>query len=524
MSYHSYAFLLLFLPVVFLLYYLLPLRRRWYALLFSSLFYFCAASGWLVVYLLVSAVSIWLLGLALDRLNGRIAGLSAEGDKSGLAARFLVRKKLLVLLAVCVNIGMLAFLKYTPFAVNIVNHVRQLFGISDLALISFTLPLGISYYSLMAVSYVMDVYREKYEAEKNPCRLLLFLCWFPHVVEGPLGRYGELSATLFAGNRFCYRGICFGLQLMIWGLFKKLVIADRANAFVSEVFSNYADYGGIFVILAVLFYTLQIYAEFSGCMDIVSGVSQLFGVSLASNFRQPFCSKSIGEFWRRWHITLGLWLKEYIFYPISFSQWYRSMVKRARGRFGNYWGKLLTTAFALFFVWFANGLWHGASFKFVAYGLYYYALMMLGDVMAKPNAALKEKLGIGKDNKGFAAFQVARTFLLVNLGMLLFRADNISVALSMLSSVIRGFSPDSMGSLLPGLGLDIQDMLLLIAGVAVLTLVGFLKERGHSLRAELAEKRLPLRWGILMASLLAVIIFGAYGEGYGAVDFIYAQF
>ena len=378
----------------------------------------------------------------------------------------------------------------------------------------FILPIGISYYTLETISYLTDIYRKKMKAESNYLKVLLFLVYFPQIVEGPIANYSRLSKTLFNTEKFNYDNFVSSFVLIGWGFIKKLVIADRAGIFVSKIFEN--NYGGILLIVGILLYTLQIYADFSGCIDIVSGVSELFSVKLDENFKRPFFSKSIQEFWRRWHITLGTWLKEYIFYPISLSKLNMKLNLKLRKMKSKYISRFIITAFPLFFVWFFNGMWHGASFKYVVYGLYYYVLMMIG-ILLEP--VFKKIISIFKINTevwSYKFFQAIRTILIVCFGMFLFRVDSFKQMGLMLHS--------KASASLFSLGLKKLDFALLMVGILVMLVVGVIQEFNINIRKELQKQNLLFKWLIYYIIIFSIIIFGIYGKGYDAASFIYGGF
>lgn len=435
-------------------------------------------------------------------------------------------KRSALIAALIFNFGLLIFLKYFNFLGGTVNGFLHLFEIHHaVPTLKLLMPLGISYYTLMAASYLIDVYRGKYAASAHLGKVALFLSFFPQITEGPIGRFDLLADQLYEGHKFNYQRTCYGLQLIFWGLFKKLVIADRANTFVGNIIDHYTHYSGAMILLATLVYTLQIYADFSGCIDIVTGTAQIFGVSLSKNFERPFFSRSVNEFWRRWHITLGTWLRDYIFYSVSLSKGFMNLSKWARAKLSPFFGSLIPAASALFFVWLGNGFWHGASWKYVSYGLYYYVIMLAGMLCEPLFRRFFASTHIDRESTGWHRFQIARTFLLVNLGMLLFRAHTFSAWPKMIASIFTGWSltPLRDGSVFK-LGMDPLDFGLLILGVIILLIVGLLQEKGHSLRQETAALSLPLRWTLYLSLIMAVIIFGAYGNGYEAVNAIYGQF
>ncbi len=529
MAYNSYLYIVVFLGLSLLLYYVTPKRLRWIILLLASYVFYCVSSGGLIVYLLISTVSVYICGLWLGKIIEGYESAKAstpKEERKALSEKVTRRKKLVVFVALLVNFGLLAFLKYFNFFADNINVISKLLNL-NIAIRSrrIALPLGISFYTLMAAGYIIDVYRGKCRADRNPCRVALFLSFFPHIVEGPFARYDQLAGQLYEGHAFSYKEFTFGAQLIVWGLFKKIVIADRVNIVVKTVFASPSAYSGLVVLLGVLLFTLQIYAEFSGAMDIVTGSAQMFGISLVKNFERPFFSRTVAEFWRRWHMTLGAWLRDFILYSVSLSKWFVKLSKLIKSRLRSNTGKIVPTLIPLFLVWLFCGLWHGASWKYVLYGMYYYVIMALGMLFEPLFSRLFAALRINREGRPYKALQLVRTLVLVNIGMLIFRAPETKTAFSMLRSIFTGFDPKALtnGTLLK-LGMDLQDYFVIGAGGIVMLAVSLLQERGFSLRERIAEKNIAIRWCIYFAAIFAVIIFGAYGAGYNPVDFIYAQF
>lgn len=526
MAYTTYIYLVLFLGITFLLYTVFPKKIKWTVLLTASIAYYALASRWwLLIFILMTTITIYYSAIWIDRINDLFKSVKhvlSREEKKSFKEKLLWQKKMVVVLMLLVNIGTLIFLKYSNFFSEVLNslvfeHLRM-----QIPMMKLFLPLGISFYTLQAVSYVIDVYRGKYKADRNIGRVGLFLVFFPTIVEGPIARYDQVAHQLYEGHSFHYENLTHGVQLILWGMFKKIVIADRANMLVNFVFGEYLSYSGLSVIFAIIFYTIQIYTEFSGCMDIVRGSAQIFSVHLPENFKQPFFAKSINEFWQRWHITLGAWLRDYIFYSVSLSVPFKKFSQFVKAHSNDYISRLLPATTALFFVWITNGLWHGSSLKYVMYGMYYYAFMVIGMFMEPIFKKVLDKLHIKKETWYFKGFQIFRTILIVNIGMLIFRADNLSSAYHMFISCFQNFSLD-IGQL-AHLGLSVPDILMVIIGVVVVLIVGLIREKGIHIRESVGKWHIIPRWAFYLVGFLVVVIFGAYGRGYDIVSFIYAQF
>jgi len=526
MGYTTYVYLTLFLGITFLLYTVFPKKYKWTVLLGASYLYYVAASRlWLIVFILMTSITVYIGAIWIDNINELFQCVKKVLDreqKKAFKEKLLWQKKMVVGLMLLINLGTLAFLKYYNFFAEVLNIAIFDHFYASIPALKLFLPLGISFYTLQAISYVIDVYRGKYKADRCFGRVALFLAFFPTIVEGPIARYDQVAQQLYEGHSYNYVNLTQGAQLILWGMFKKLVIADRANMLVNHVFDDYLNYSGLSVVIAIVFYTIQLYTEFSGCMDIVRGSAQIFSINLPENFKQPFFSKSINEFWQRWHMTLGSWLRDYVFYSVSLSSFFKKFNRYAREHFNEYFAKLLPATTALFFVWICNGLWHGASIKYVMYGMYYYIIMVIGMFMEPVFNKIMNSLHIKKEAKCFKLFQILRTVLIVNIGMLIFRADTLSSAWHMFFSCFHNFQFD--WSIVGNLGIDIQDVYAIILGTIVVFVVGIIKEKGIHIRETVANWNIVFRWTFYIISLFIVIIFGAYGRGYDIASLIYAQF
>ena len=518
-----------FLIAITLLYFLMPKKIRWCVLLVGSYIYYFLSSAKLSIFLIITTVSIYYAALAMNKIDiktkAKCEGLEKK-EKKELKQKANKNKKIVLILTIIINFGILAVLKYGNFISENINKLIHLCNSSiSIPLRKIILPLGISYYTLQAISYVVDVYRGKYKAEKNFGKVALFLSFFPQMIEGPIGKFDELAEQLYEPHEFDYTRVKFSLQLMLWGLFKKMVIADRAALYVNEVFGNYSSYSGIIIVMAVILYTVQIYAEFSGCIDIVRGIGQMYGITMAENFRRPFFSKNIQEFWRRWHITLGAWLREYIFYPVSFSKACINLTTWSKKIFKGHIGKLIPAAFALFFVWFGNGIWHGASWKYIFYGLYYYILTMLGMLFEPVFTKMIKIFKIKTQTFGYRLWQMTRTTIIVFGGMLIFRAHRLKEAWIIFKSI---FTFENIGKLFNGelfkIGFDTGDFVVLVIGVVIMFIVSLLQEKGYNLREKISKQNILFRWLLYYTAIFTIIIFGIYGTGYSASSFIYGQF
>ena len=529
MNYSLPSYFLVFLPLTALVYQLTPQRKRWMVLLLASWLFFWSISGKLLLYLIVSSSSIHHFGLWMDcvmeECREAVKGLPRSARKV-VKARYQSRLFHIVVMGVGAQLGVLLVLKYLPFVLSSANALTALLHLPlRLKVPAFVLPIGLSFYTMQAMSYLLDVYRGTVKADRSLARLAVYMSFFPALMEGPICRYTETARQLWEGRRITWHSLTFGIQRMLYGFFKKFLVADRLNLLVKTVFDGYAQMDGGLIALGMLCYTCQLYMEFSGVMDMVIGTAEIFGVTLPENFRQPFFSRTVSEFWHRWHITLGAWFRDYVFYPVSLTESMKYLSKFGRKRLGNRFGPLLASGAALFCVWFFNGLWHGAAWHYLFFGMYHFVVILLEQIAQPLFAPLFSRTHLNGWSRVQHALQLLRTFLLVNLGELFFRANSLRDGLSMAHGLFTRFTLRSLwnGSFL-NLGLDACDYTVCLLSIAAVLGVSVLHERGVSLREELARWRTVPRWAAYWAVLLVTILFGAYGMNYAPVDPIYAKF
>ena len=528
-SYCSLLYVGVFLPAVVLCYALMPQRHRGKVLLAASYVFFWSVSGKLVVFLLASSFSLHHFGLWLTSVQeerGRALAAADKASRREIKADFQRRLRRILLFAVLLHIGTLLTLKYAAFFSANLNTLLDALRLPvTLPIPAFVLPIGISFYTLQAAAYLIDVYRGTVSADRNLGRLMLFLGFFPQIMEGPICRYTQTAHPLWEGRPLTWLNLTYGMQRILFGMMKKIVIADRLNILIKNVFADYAAFDGGITALAMVCYTCQLYMEFSGTMDVVIGSAEIFGVRLPENFRQPFFSKSIPEFWMRWHITLGTWFKDYIFYPLSMSGPLKKLTGAARKRLGSHFGPLLSGSAALLVVWLCNGLWHGAGWQYIFFGLYHFALILCGSLTAPLTRRVTDVLHIDRDAVPYRVFRILRTGLLVCVGELFFRAEGLRAGLSMFRRMVTDFSLCAFadGTFLD-LGMDKHDFFIVIVAVLIVLAVGILRERGVPVRDTVAQQPIVIRWAVYYAAILFIVIFGAYGVGYVPVDPIYAAF
>lgn len=523
---------LLFLTVCLALYYVIPRRMQWMLLLAASYAFYFVAGAFYPIFIFVTAcatyVSARLIEADRERQRRYFKEHAAEIDtreKKRAYRRRCEKKRKRVLLAGMLSVLLLlGVFKYADFAVENINSLLYALGSGrELGYPGLILPMGISFYVFQSVSYLLDVYWEKIPAQRSLPKYMLFISFFPQLVQGPISRYGDLSQTLYAEHPFDGREISFGAQRVLWGFFKKLVVADTILTAV-ETLVNDDYYSGAWVLVVMVFYSIELYADFTGGIDIAIGVAQMFGVRLQENFIRPFFSKSITEYWRRWHISMGTWFRDYVFYPLSIAPWMNGLTLRCKKHLGKGAAKRVPVYLATLVTWLATGIWHGASWNYVVWGVLNGVIILLSGELKPLYEAFHRRFPRLGGTWGFRAFQVARTFLLMSALRLFDCYADVGVTLRMFFGMFTEFHISTLtAEEFAYLGLSAAQYAVVAAGVASMFAVS-MAGRGGSVREKLAEKPYAVRFCALTALLFAVLLFGAYGVGYDASQFIYNRF
>ena len=532
MGYQSLKFLL-FSAAVILIFYAVGRffkKGQQYVLLAANLvFYFICGVKYLpflAVTLFASFFSARAVGKIYDAADKQLLSAADVTQKKQIRADAKKKAKRSMLFGVLISLALLIVCKYTLFVLKNVNVVLSRLGAEQIGLFKMILPIGISFYTFMAVGYVLDVYWKRIKAENNFVSYAVFLTYFPHIVQGPIGRYGHFCEQFDpkVGVALDTQNLAFGAELVIWGLFKKLVIADRLSLFVSTIFDDPGKFSGLIMVIAAVLYSVQIYADFSGCIDIVTGVSEMLGIKLAKNFNHPYFSRTIPEFWRRWHISLGDWFKDFVYFPVSTSAPVKKLKKAFKKRGFKKGELLIASSVPTVVVWVITGIWHGASWNFVAWGAFYAVLMVAGNVFAELNKSVTEKLKIDTEAFGWKLFQMVRTFTLCCIGRVFFRAEGLKNALlyfrNMFSSLSMQYIVDDK---IYTYGLDRQNFIFVIFAILILLVADILEEK-TPLRKTLAKQNIVFRYGVILLGIFAVLIFGIYGPQFNASEFIYEKF
>ena len=480
MLFNSYDFLIFF-PIVVLLYYLIPKKVRWVWLLFASYWFYMGWNAKYAILLAASTLITYLSGLLLGKVTSH-----------GKAAKCIVACTFLS------NLGILFFFKYFNFAIENLNWILSKVGV-ELITPSFDvlLPVGISFYIFQALSYTMDIYREEVEPERNIFRYALFVSFFPQLVAGPIERSKNLLKQIRETHRFNYRQMCEGLLLMLWGYFLKLMIADRIAIFVDTAFAEDVMYDGKYMLLAVVLFAFQIYCDFAGYTTIAMGAAQILGFRLMDNFNCPYFATSVSDFWRRWHISLSTWFRDYLYIPLG----------------GNRKGKARKLC-NLMVVFLASGLWHGANWTYVIWGGLNGIFQVIGELFAP-----LKKIPIAKPIRALV------TFSLIDFSWIFFRSANLAQAGSVISRICN-WNDDTLlaNGGLYDMGLNKANWCVLLISLLILLVADLLKYHGKKCREMILNSFILVRWSICIVAIVGIIVFSVWGIGHEETVFIYFQF
>lgn len=424
-----------------------------------------------------------------------------------------VKRKFYLIVSVIATCAVLIIFKYFNFFNTNLAVIAHFFDWNyPIGLISIILPIGLSFHTFQSLSYVIEVYRNKQKVERNFGIYSLYVMFYPQLVAGPIERPQNLLHQFYEEHKFEYKRVVDGLKLMAWGMFKKVVIADRLAALVNIVYGDVHAYPGMLLLEATIFFTFQIYCDFSGYTDIARGSAQVMGFNLMKNFNRPYFSKSISEFWKRWHISLSSWFKDYLYIPLGGSR-----VSTARWYFN------------LFIVFLISGLWHGANWTFVIWGGLHGFYLIFGIISKRYRDLIGDILGLKNYPVLNKMIKVGTTFSLVSFAWIFFRADNLSDALFVIKSILISI-PEQIARLLKlnwhagftwDIGLGQQGVFIVIFSLIVLGAVHFI-QRDPNVGLALNNKPVWMRWVLYYGLIMAIIIFGYYGPG--PKQFIYFQF
>lgn len=536
MSLISFRFVI-FVAIVATVYFLFPVKKYQWTVLLAASYVFYAFTGLrYAAYILFTTLTTYGAGRLMEQVQAETKKTLAENkqvwdkaQRKSYKEKAGRRSRRIMLLALLLNFGLLFALKYLP---TMFRAAGNLFGFSA-PVLKLVLPLGISFYTFQAMGYVIDVYRGEVEAERNLGKLALFVSFFPQLIQGPISKYDQLAVQLFEEHRADFTRIKYGLELILWGLFKKLVVADRAAIAIRTVTASPDAFSGTTLLFTVLLYALQLYADFSAGIDIARAVAQILGIDMVQNFRQPYFATSLTDYWNRWHISLGAWMKNYIFYPIALSKTASQVTRAIKGsRFGAtkagaHIAVVLPGTVASLIVFLIVGVWHGAGWRFVLYGLWNGGVIMLSILLKPCFDWLNRVLRIDPTTPEHHLFRIVRTFVLVCIGNITDLARGGRDCFVWFWRILRDQSILGGGKeIVEKLGLSLKDYALLAACTVVMYVVGILRERNPEtpLREVLDRRLFITRWILIFLCIAVILVFGVYGPGYDAADFAYMQF
>lgn len=493
-------------------------KYRYILLLLSGLICYIYISKVASLYLLTTIGLTYVFGLLFTKIkqSHKKDGLEKK-ERKIVNKRIKQLNKRLLILYVVLSLGILVALKYLNFFNQIISDVGQSFGYDNLShVFIFILPMGLSYYTLSALSYIIDISRGKYEAEKNILKLALFISFFPCTYMGPFNRYDDLGKTLFNGDNLNLKNIYEGVLTVLIGFFKIFFIANRSVIISDYIFKNYTHLSGSVIFFGALMFTIELYAEFSGYIDITRGISKCLNIDLPKNFNKPFISKSISEFWTRWHMSLGLFFKDYIFYPVSLSR----TLGKVTNKLPSFIRDFITISLGLFCVWLLMGLWHGANIKYIVYGMYFLFFMIIYNIFSPLFTRLLRKMKIKENNFFINIFNIVLTNTIVVIGLMMFRARDLTVFISMFKSLFN--QKNSYIDLFSII--DIKDVVILIISLIVLVSPLIFQLFKISLSLKFSVLSNYKKYAVCFLIVILILIFGAYGNGYIPPDPIYGGF
>lgn len=498
MLFNSIDFLI-FLPIVLVIYYIIPMKYKHIWLLISSYYFYMCWNAKYVLLIFVSTVITYLSGILIDKVEKTWPDVNDIGKY----------KKLILALSFASNLGILFYFKYINFTLDIVTRVLSKVNISmNVPVFDVILPVGISFYTFQALSYSVDVYRGEVAPEHDFFRYALFVSFFPQLVAGPIERSKNLLTQLREPRKFDFGYAFDGILLMLWGFFLKIVLADRIAIFVDTVYGDCEHYQGIYLIVATVLFAVQIYCDFSGYSSIAMGTAKLLGIELMDNFNAPYLSTSVADFWRRWHISLTSWFKDYLYIPLGGSR---------KGTFRKYINKMI--------VFILSGLWHGAQLTFVVWGAINGLYQVIGEVLMPIRKKVSDIIGINRNSEGVYALSALATFALVDFTWIFFRADSLGRAIYIIKSILN---TENIWTLFDGslynCGLDEKNFRFMLIAVIVLLVADFLKRKGIMVREIILRQDSYIKCLVVSLSILIIMVFGKYGPAYDAVNFIYFQF
>lgn len=508
----------IFLLVTLTVYYLCPKRFQWICLLAANTVFYAFSGIGNFAFILGSSFITFFAAYLVAEINANLKFRKAEvsKDEFKLLKQQALNKKRLVLIGMLIlNVGILFYLKYW----------RVLIGAKTLLL-----PLGISYYTLQAISYFMDVYNAKIEKETNFAKFFLFISFFPQLIMGPINRYGIQGIQLKSEHNFDFENIKHGVMLILYGALKKYLVADMLYSRIGSILdSNYTNLPGFVILFGILMYAVYQYADFSGGIDMFLGIAELFGIKMQPNFKQPYFSTSIANFWQRWHISLGQWMRDYVFYPFALTSSMQNLSKWCNSHFGKHFARVLPACIANILVFMLVGVWHGPELHFFVWGLYNGLLIALSDILKPFFERINVILHINDKSKAWHVFRIVRTFILVNIGWYFDRIVDVSQSFIYLKNTVVNFgnpklllSKSFMREILGRISDFESQIICVFIGCVIVLVVSLLKENKVDVYRAIQKKNIAFRWAAYYVPLILIIL--SFTFSVGDAGFMYAQY
>ena len=495
-------------------------------MLASSYIFYLVSSSWLVIYLMITTSATFfagkLIGGVAERYNLEKKSIPSE-DRAARKKADTKRKKMILTLVLLFNLSILAVFKYSNFAIDVYNSFAGIFKIEHVAHVSFLMPLGISFYTFQSIGYLVDVYRGKYKPDGNIFKFALFVSFFPQIVQGPIGRYDELAGQLYEPHTPSYERTKSGMLLIAYGMIKKMILADRIAVIASNVFTqgNDANAGSV-VFFAAMCSGFQLYCDFSGGIDISRGVARIFGITLRQNFQRPYFANSIADFWRRWHISLSEWMRDYVFYSMMLSKFFQNMMKNIRKKWGSEWARIIPTSIASFILFTIIGIWHDADITRIMYGFYMATLISLSILLEPVFKKLHALLKINAESFLYRIFTIVRTIILINFSRYFVQAKTLADAFRYFKLTFASFAPEHLfNGYIYKMGLSEIELIIVLLGIVTMFIIGIYQETGRSVYKFVSERNIVIRWAVYYAMLMMLIYLQVPTNTGG---FLYAQY
>lgn len=517
------------LGITFVLYYIVPKRYQWWCLLLASVIFYAFSGLENFAFIIVTSFSTWYSGklflqFAEEYKRAKKAPDVTKEQKKLLKAAMDRKKKTVLIVTLILNFGILAYLKY--WQVLYAGFMKAIHPEQGNVSLGILLPLGISFYTFQSMGYLIDQYRESDNAEKNFFRFFLFVTFFPQLIQGPINRFGQMKDQFAQTHDFDWEKIKKALFLILFGLLKKYAIADLLSGAVAAILdAPGTDTPGSVIVIGILMYSAQQYADFSGGIDLVLGIAQLFGIYMMPNFRQPYFAVSLADFWRRWHISLGAWMRDYVFYPFALTKVMQRLGKWSISRFGRTVGRTIPACVGNILVFFIVGIWHGAEVHFILWGLYNGIMIALAQLFDPVFIKMKQGLHIKEESRGYHAFRVARTFLIVNIGWYFDRIVRFGDCMTAFKNTILHFDVAKAGVVMSQLMPDTfsaKTLFIVFAAMILVMIHSILAEKQIEVYDLLSRHNIIIRWGICY--LMMVMIQAAMSCGVSSEAFMYAVF